>query len=75
MEDDVKKYLRNMGRVIVIIGIIAGLISMATNVILGVGIILSSIFWLIICDWLWCMLDYSGRQISLLNDIKNKLEE
>lgn len=79
---DMKRILSIMGNVIFIIGLLGGIVLMATkvktgvygeefsiaNISLGVGVIVSSFFGLILCEWLSQMLDNSEKQTSLLTE-------
>ena len=86
---EMKKVLNNIGNIILIFGGISGVILMGTelqtglktevfstiNIILGVGIIIISVFGNIICEWLSQMLENAEEQTMLLSEQTKLLEE
>lgn len=86
---EMKKVLNNIGNIILIFGGISGVILMGTelqtdlktevfsavNIILGVGVIVTSVFGNIICEWLSQMLENAEEQTTLLSEQTKLLEE
>jgi hypothetical protein len=86
---EMKKILSNIGNIILIFGVISGVILMGTelqtglqtevfstlNIILGVAVIVISVFGDIVCEWLSQMLENAEEQTTLLSEQTKLLEE
>lgn len=68
------KFLKEFGTAILVIGIIGGIVLIFINTILGVGSIILSVFWWTLCNWLSEILENSYKKISLLYELRNKLD-
>lgn len=87
---ETENILRKFGLFALIFGSLGGIITIftraetgfyknmefsATNFKLGIAVIISSVFWWILCNWLSEILANSKKKINLLNDIKNQISE
>lgn len=88
---ETENILKKFGNFILVFGIIGGIILIftkeqsgmyissrsfsTTNIILGLVGIISSVFSWIMCNWFSEMLENSNKKISLLYDLRNKVNE
>jgi len=73
----IKSILSYLGITLCVVGMIlgVGLIFAEDSLVLGCGIIISSVFIYVFCEWLSQMLDNSQEQTGLLKQINDKLDE
>ncbi len=73
----IKNILSYLGITLCVVGMIlgVGLIFAENSLVLGCGIIISSVFIYVFCEWLSQILDNSQEQTGLLKQINDKLDE